>query len=389
MEIADLMLPVNLDELNLPENKKGLMCSVIETYSQEGVLPDKTFAHLAIIGVTENRGAENNKGCEEAPDEIRKKLYTLKTFGHAYKIIDLGNIRMGETQQDTYAALTVVMVDLMRNNILPIIIGGSQDLTFAMYAAYQKLEQTVNIVTIDSHFDLGSTEEKINNKSFVGKIVLQEPNFLFNLSNIGYQSYFAGSDSIELMDKLYFDVYSLGQVRKDMEDSEPIIRNADIVSFDISAIRQSDAPGNGNASPNGFFGDEACQLARYAGISDKLSSFGIFEVNPLFDYHGQTAHLASQMIWYFIEGFYQRKKELPVPSKTGFIKYNVNMNVAEKELVFYKSKRSERWWMEVPYTNDKMRYHRQQFIPCSYKDYQTAMQDEMPERWWQAFQKLG
>src|SRR6185295_17792470 len=111
---------------------------------------------------------------------------------------------------------------------------------------------------------------------------------------IGYQTYFVGNEQVELMNKLFFDAYRLGQVRKDMEEVEPIVRNADIVSFDITAVRNSDAPGNGKASPNGFYGEEACQIARYAGISDKLTSIGFYEINPDLDKNSQTSHLAAQ-----------------------------------------------------------------------------------------------
>jgi hypothetical protein len=223
----------------------------------------------------------------------------------------------------------------------------------------------------------------------VGKIVLHEPNFLFNYSNIGYQSYFVGTDQVELMEKLYFDAYRLGNVRKDMEEVEPIVRNADILSFDMTAIRQSDAPGNGNASPNGFYGEEACQIVRYAGMSDKLTTFGLYEVNPSLDIRSQTAHLAAQMLWYFLEGYYNRKRDVPLMGKNGFTKFRVSMKQSEQEIVFYKSDKSQRWWMEVPVPSGKVKYQRHHMVPCSYKDYETACRDEMPERWWQAFQKLS
>lgn len=291
--------------------------------------------------------------------------------------------------QDTYAAVASIHADLIREGILPVILGGSQDLTFAQYVAYQKLEETVNIVAVDASFDLGATEDPIGSDTYLGKIVLHEPNFLFNFSNLGYQTYFTGSDQVELMEKLYFDTYRLGQVQRDMEEAEPIVRNADILSFDLTAIRRSDAPGNGKATPNGFYGEEACQIVRYAGLSDKLSSFGLYELNPAFDEHGQTAHLAAQMIWYLTEGYYNRKKDVPLKSKTDFVKYRVALKRADQEIVFYKSQKSERWWMEVPYPNSKVRYHRHHLVPCSYHDYEIALRDEMPERWWQAFQKLS
>ena len=61
----------------------------------------------------------------------------------------------------------------------------------------------------------------------------------------------------------------------------------------------------------------------------------------------------------------------------------------DQEIVFYKSNRSERWWMEVPNPNNKVRYQKHHLVPCSYKDYETALREEMPERWWQAFQKIS
>lgn len=388
MDLSVYFKPLDAELENLSGNDKTALGYALPKFLEGGAFPDFEAQHIAIIGIPEDRGALENKGCALAPDAVRKYLYSLKKADMPYKIVDLGNLVPGEKLSDTYAAVSTIVMELMKASVLPIIIGGSQDLTYAQYVAYQRMEETVNIVAVDSHFDLGNTEEKINSKSYLGKIILHEPNFLFNYSNIGYQTYFVGTDAVQLMEKLYFDTYRLGQMRKDIEETEPIIRNADIFSFDISAIRQSDAPGNAYASPNGFFGDEACQISRYAGMSDKLTSAGFYEINPERD-AGQTAHLAAQMIWYFIDGFYGRKKDQPVSNKSGFIKYNIAIKKGDHELVFYKSKKSERWWMDVPYPNAKARYHRHHLVPCSYKDYETACSDEMPERWWQAFQKLS
>jgi arginase family enzyme len=387
--LTDYLQPLEFSRFEHFARQKTLLGSVIRRYTDAEGFPDLEGYHLALIGVSEERGAVRNDGCGRAPEIVREKLNNLKTAGYNYRILDLGNLREGETLKDTYAALSSVLVELNRHHILPIIVGGSQDLTFAQYTAYQKLEETVNIVSVDATFDLGSTEQPINSFSFLGKIVLHEPNFLFNFSNIGYQTYFVGHEQIELMNKLFFDAYRLGQVRNNLEEVEPVVRDADILSFDITAVRQSDAPGNGNASPNGFYGEEACRIIRYAGMSDKLSSLGIYEINPLYDNHDQTSHLAAQMIWYFIEGFYNRKKDVPLKNKSDFIKYHVPIKKDDQEIVFYKSNKSERWWMEVPFHMNKVKYQRHHLVPCSYRDYETALKEELPERWWQAFQKIS
>ena len=353
MDISVFLDPLDPFRFDTSENQKSAFGHSIKKFLNPDKFPDIEGYHLAILGVGEERGSVLNDGTGKAPDTIREKFYNLKSSGHSYKIVDLGNLKLGHTLADTYAAVSSILIELHKEKILPIVLGGSQDLTFAQYLAYEKLEETVNIVSVDSSFDLGTTDQPVNSASYLGKIVLHEPNFLFNFSNIGYQTYFVGNDQIELMNRLYFDAYRLGQVRNDLEDVEPIVRNADIFSFDISAIRQSDAPGNGNATPNGFYGEEACKIVRYAGMSDKLSSFGIYEINPLFDNHDQTSQLAAQMIWYFIDGFYNRKNDVPLKNKAGFVRYRVALNKEDREIIFYKSEKSERWWMEVPYHSNK------------------------------------
>jgi arginase family enzyme len=362
---------------------------IINSYIVNANFPNLENVHLAIIGLNEDRKALNNEGCGLAPDYVRENLYKLFQGSYLTKIVDLGNIKKGNTIEDSYFAVTDVLSQLLKKNIIPIIIGGGQDLTYCNYTAYKSLEQTINIVAIDSCFDIGDGDKELNSQSYLSKIILHKPNILFNYSNIGYQTYFVEQSAIELMDKLYFDSYRLGQVRTNIEDVEPIVRNADIVSFDISAIRQSDAPGNGNASPNGFYGEEACQITRYAGLSDKLSSIGFYEINPAFDTNKQTAHLVAQMIWYFIDGFYNRKQDYPIVDKSEYTKYRVSIKDHDHEIVFYKSNKSDRWWMDVPYPiNHQIKHERHQMVPCSYRDYETACRDEMPDKWWQTFQKL-
>lgn len=391
MEFAIYFEPVNISLTgSIDELPPASLGKYIDIYSPGADFPEIENTQIAIIGVPEDRMCVGNEGCAQAPDHIRKYLYRLSQGGFNIHITDLGNIKRGHSVKDTYIALSSIVSDLLKKNIVPIIIGGSHDITYSQYRAYEGLEQVINIVAIDSRFDIGVLDDELNAESYLGKIILHQPNFLFNYSNIGYQSYFVDETSIQLMNKLYFDIYRVGQVRQDMEEVEPIVRNADMLSFDISAIRQSDAPGNRNASPNGFYGEEACQIVRYAGLSEKLSSVGFYEVNPTADKDNQTTHLTAQMIWYFIEGFSNRKSDNPVINKSDFLKYRVALKDDQYEIVFHKSIKSGRWWMEVPYLPKKgSRYERQHLVPCSYKDYQTACNVEMPDRWWQAYQKLS
>ena len=357
----------------------------IAVHTTQNGFPDLENVQIAIFGVLEDRNAQDNIGCGENIEAIRTHLYELFPGNWHTNVADLGNIQKGSSVEDTYFAVSTLTAFLLKNNIIPVIIGGSQDITYANYRAYDAFEQTVNIVSVDSKFDIGSTEDELNSRSYLSKIVMDAPNNLFNFSNIGYQTYYNSQEELDLLNSLFFDAFRLGEV-KDLTKVEPIMRDADVVSIDIGAIRQSEAPANNNCSPNGFYGEEICAISRYAGISDKVTSFGIYEYNPRYDINNQTAHLIAQVIWYFIEGVNFRAKDYPFSTKESYQKFIVLID-NDDPINFYKSDKSGRWWMEINIlTNNK--YKRHALIPCTYQDYLEATEQKIPERWYKALRKL-
>lgn len=390
MELNTYFEPVNINTV-YPERKKVIkrMGDAFHIYQEEGQFPELNKCDIAILGVKEDRNAVDNKGCGEAPDEIRKKLYLLYSPQPNIRIVDLGNIIPASTPEDTYFAVSEVVAELLKHRIIPIILGGGQDLSWANYKAYEKIGQIINLFCVDSRLDIGDAEEQLNSRSYLSRMLLSQPNYLFNYTNIGYQSYFVDPDAVQLMDQLYFDTYRLGVVKENMKSVEPLVRNADMVSIDISSVRQSDAPGNNNSSPHGFYGEDLCLITHFAGMSDKTTSIGFYEYTPALDNHGQTAHLIAHAIWYFIRGFYNRKHDYPYKEKHSYKKYIVPLKNESLDIIFYKSKKSDRWWMEIPCNEElKNRYERHFMVPCTYADYEQALEDEIPERFWRFYQKL-
>ena len=364
------------------------MGETITIYRSEDEFPNLEDANLAIIGVKEERGAVDNKGCADGVDYIRKALYPLFDHWPQLRILDLGNVRIGKELNDTYFAVNQVLTELLKNKIVPIIIGAGQDLTYTMYQVYEPTGKLINIAAVDPMFDIGNDKEVLNSHSYLSHIILHQPNFLFNFTNIGYQSYYVDTENIELMKQLLFDAYRLGNVKQNIELTEPLIRNANLLSFDVSAIRAADAPGVKNASPNGFNGEEACRMTRYAGLSYKLSSIGFFEYNPHYDINSRTANLIAEMIWYFIEGYANRQDDIPTMESSDFRRYNVQIG-DNQDVVFLCHKISGKWWMDMSFLQKAdQRYERHHFIPCSKEDYDQAMRNELPDKWWQFYQKL-
>ena len=347
--------------------------------------PNLEGVKIAIIGVLESRNSVDYIGEEFQFTEIRKAFYKLFPGNWLHEIADIGDIQKGETVEDTYFALIQVLSSLIKANIIPIVIGGSQDLTYANYRAYDKISSMINIVNIDKCFDLGDSSKPINNCSYVGKIILEQPYNLFNYTTLGFQTYFNSQEEIDLMEKLYFESYRLGEITEAISKAEPVLRDADIVTLDLNSVKSSEVSLNQKYSPNGFDGREICAISRYAGISNKVSSFSIYEYNPSQNDEA-TALLVAQVMWYFIEGVNCRVKDDDFSDSSSYLKFTVLVD--SEELVFFKSKKTGRWWIEIPfleYSDTKSKHH--PLLACTHEDYVSATKGVIPERWYKAYKK--
>ena len=377
----DFLKPLDNEILQFVEELSSQQLGSKVVFHTAEDFPDLDKIKIAIIGVLENRGDLNQTG-EVDLSHIRKELYGLFPGNWDASIADLGNILAGNSISDTYFALKKVVSSLIKKKIIPIVIGGSQDLTYALYRGYDDLEQMVNLVSIDNKFDFGKEDASVSATSYLTKIIIDEPNNLFNFSNVGFQTYYNSQEEIDLIDKLFFDAYRLGEISNNIAISEPVFRDADLVSIDLTSVKSSDSGNNNPFTPNGFNGKEICALSRYAGISDKVSLLGIFNHNN----SRNESVLVAQIIWYFIEGYHYRSNEYPFGSRENYIKYIVPLD--DEELVFYKSNKTDRWWIEIPFissTNNKLK--KNTLLPCSHEEYLGACNQEIPERWWKAQRK--
>ena len=349
------------------------------------IIPNLDKIDIAIVGVLDYRNSEHHLDNESNINEIRRSLYALFPGNWTSNIADLGDIIIGQRVEDTYFAVSEIVSYLLKNNIIPLIIGGSQDITYAAYRAYDNVKPMVNIINIDKSFDLGDSSKPISNNNYVGKIVLEKPYNLFNYTVMGFQTYFNSQEEIDLMEKLYFEYFRLGDLNNDIKFVEPSMRDADLVTFDLSSVKSSEVSIKQKFSPNGFNGREICAISRYAGISNKVSSFGIFEYkSSIVD--DATTMLISQMIWYFIEGFNCRVKDDNFENPDEFNKYIVL--VEEQELVFYKSLKTGRWWVETLFlSKPHTKKTKHTLLACMKSDYDNAVGGNIPERWYKAYKK--
>ena len=382
-----MSLEIYFKPIHSIEFSKNSIGSVVDSHINS--FPEWQSSDIVFLTINENRGnsIQNKDVIDHYP--IRNKLYNFKWEG-SLTISDLGILDGGSTLKDTYAALKEITFEIQKKSKLLVLLGGSQDLTFANYLGYEQLEQPVNLTCIDHSFDVVvDQEQQISDKNYINHLLLHSPNNLFNFSILGCQQYYVSSDDLRFFDELFFDYVRLGELQSTISKSEPILRNTDLLSVDLSSLRNSEFKNSFSNSPNGFFGNEMCQMIKYAGLSDKVSSVGFYNLKSG-NIDEVDSELVAQLIFFLVMGFSQRKNDFPVGSKKDLIKYSVYHEDSKHNLIFHKSKKTERWWLEVPYPPTKdFKFERHHLIPCNHEDYKVAQNGIIPDLWWKTYRKLN
>lgn len=331
---------------------------------------------IALIGVPFDSRTETSES--DAPNKIRKELYRLSKLGAKTNIADFGNLKPASTLKGNYKALRDVIDFFNELEIVSIVIGGSQDLTIGICEVFQS-DQFFSLSTVDTFLDIKKGRETLTSTNYLTRIFNNQPE-LFQFNLLGYQSHYTSPELFSKAIGINQNI-RLGLLRDDITLAEPVLRNTDVLSFDIGAIKYSEAPGSSTFSPNGLRSEEACQLAKYAGISNRLKTFGLFELNFKNDKNDLTVKLSAQIIWYFLEGFMNRIPENPGMNENYTI-YQVEVNNVDKPIVFLKNISANRWWFQIPVLNADPIY-----FGCSEKEYELASINEIPEMWLKYLQK--
>ena len=357
----------------------------ITIHTENNPVKDIKKFSIAIIGVPDGRNSPN-AGSAKGPEKIRESLYRLARIQGKSRIIDLGNMKNGMTFGDTLAGLSDILTMLVQEDIFPLIIGGSSALIPSVDNCFSRLNLPYTLTSIDSRIDFQPEKRDIDSSSYLNQIIYNQKSRVSQFINIGYQTYLNDQQTINRLLKRKSELMRIGDARQAIHLTEPLLRDSDAAMVDIGAVRQSDAPGTMSPSPNGFYGEEICLISRYAGISDRLKVFGLFDVNPDLDSRDQTTGLAAQIIWFFLDGFAQKQFEAPAIGDLNsgrFIRYHVRVTDLDEELVFIKSTLTERWWIEIITENKSPKC-----IACSYEDYLQANRNEVPDRWVRAMARF-
>jgi formiminoglutamase len=351
---------------------------------------DNETYDIAIIGAGLDQ-FDLSAGLNGTPNFVRYYLYKLYSVNTNVRIADLGNFSTRTSQEEYCQILSRLISALLNKNIFPIIIGGGRELAYALYLGYARSSRLCNLCDVSASLNFSEVSDVLDCNNVLGKILNEKDSFLFNYSNLGFQGYFCAPELIKLFEGFHFDLMRLGELRNEIRETEPLIRDAHCLSLDLSSVKLADAPNTSQGTPNGISSDEICRIARYAGLSNKLTAAGFFGIKPDGEANWPDLHLMAQVIWHLLEGFYSRKTETLSLGSPPYLKYTVTLNGNPDSIVFHKNELTEKWWMVVPiFLKNREKFKMESYlIPCSERDYITASRGEIPERWIKRYHQLN
>lgn len=327
---------------------------------------------------------------QQLPQTFRRHLYSLSLPHPRLRMADLGHLKPQENLEDTLEQLSYLLAYLHQEQKTCLLLIDDQSLALAQAQAFEGSESPIELVHIDAQPDLLDSSLLLDQQSFAHALLQPRPQWLFDYTLLGYQRYFVGEEQLDWLSERHYAALRYGQLAAGIEQAEPYLRTAQVVTADLSAVRASDSPGSRVLSPGGFSAEEFCRLARYAGLGYHQLSFSLCGWDPALDRREQSSRLAALAAWYFIDGCTHRYDDFPREDRANLTRYSVRLHASIEKIEFYRHRHSDRWWMEVPHPDHiGEQYPPHRLVACSEADYETAKQDDIPERWWQTFQKLS
>ena len=277
---------------------------------------------IVLRGAPDDRGILNvggRIGAGYGPSAVRGLLGefmlgldgTLKPgIGNAF-IARGGDIGYYPAIEDSHHALRSMVRRDLSAGAVPVVIGGGHDYGYPHVAAASDVFSAENIVLInvDAHLDVRPVSDGVmtSGSPFFMALesgVIHSKNFI----EFGIQEHCNDISFNEYLSNKKVRILSLAKTRSGRGVAahfKKILSNFKnkkikiVVSFDVDAVRMSQAPGVSAPQTDGFSAREFLEMAEISGSFKNVATIGFFELSPPLDIHQATVRLVATAIHRF------------------------------------------------------------------------------------------
>jgi formimidoylglutamase len=315
-------------ERRTADSSERKLCDIISSRVLENV-------DIGIVGIPFDLGVLFSKGrvgARKAPDKIREQLSKYGTTFNIDYLTDISTLRLSDFGNvivvkddpiETYKRVKSVIGEMLKNDVLPLVLGGGHDITYPCIEAFSHYFKKIGGFNIDVHFDVREQTGKHVSSGMAFRKILEDiqgnPLAGENFVEIGADGNVNSRKYWQYLIKKNVNIYPIKYIRdaiRNTQGIEHVIKqalqlagrntNAVFTSLDIDSVSSDAAPGCSFINPNGFTTDEISRISYTVGFDKNVKYFDLVEVNPEFDVDNRTTRLCARIISCFLTGYKQR-----------------------------------------------------------------------------------
>jgi formiminoglutamase len=269
-----------------------------------------------ILGFPSDEGVRRNGGrvgAAEGPVAIRNALYRLTPDARSDGsdgfddllgwTRDLGDLEVAGDVESDQRNLGEALAPHLQRGTFAIVLGGGHETSYGHFLGYVGAGHSVEIVNWDAHADVRELKEgKAHSGSPFRQAIEDRSGRCRRYTVAGLEPHLIARAHLELVQRHGAAIW------RDEVSSETIralYRAAGaptLVSFDLDAVTQAEAPGVSAPNAGGLSGELWLEAAYWAGRCAAVTSADVVELNPRVDRDGQTARVAALTVWRLLRG---------------------------------------------------------------------------------------
>ncbi len=277
-------------------------------------------ARCALVGFPSDEGVRRNggrPGAAAGPAAIRQALYRLTPDAEHPALFadlldhtaDLGDVPVTGDVEADQQALGDVLAPLLADGVVPIVLGGGHETSFGHFLGYVGAERDVEILNWDAHADVRPLKDgQAHSGSPFRQALEHESGRCLRYAVAGLQPHRVARAHLDFIDEWGGEVIwqrNLNEVR--VRSIGIGLVKPTLATFDLDAVDAAHAPGVSAPNAGGLSASLWLYAAYVMGLTPRVISFDIVELNPTFDVDGRTAKLAALTVWHILKGLAERE----------------------------------------------------------------------------------
>jgi formiminoglutamase len=270
-----------------------------------------------LLGFPSDEGVGRNGGrvgAAEGPRALRAALYRLTPDSREPRLEallrrtrDLGDLDVTGDLEIDQRNLGQLLAPHLDRGALVIVLGGGHETSYGHFLGYVTARRTVDILNWDAHADVRELKNGSGHSGSPFRQAIEDASGACRRYVVaGVEPHLVSRDHLDYVQQHGGVIWRDGLDRAAIDSIYGSMGSPTMVSFDLDALNQGEAPGVSAPNAAGLTSELWLAAAYAAGRSRSVTSVDVVELNPRVDRDDQTARLAALTVWWLLRGCAER-----------------------------------------------------------------------------------